>query len=81
MRAYGTLTNCYKLSNNEFMKLMALARLGAYYKIVDLSDVDVDKLIEDVQPASICMMKQKNIDSEERDIIRAKYVGKTLKKY
>jgi len=78
MRAYGTLTNCYKLSNNEFMKLIALVRLGSYYKITDISGVDVQKLIEDVQPAGICKMKGRSVESDERDIIRAEYVGRVL---
>ncbi len=80
MRAYGTLTNCYKLSNNEFMKLSALVRLGAYYGIIDVKHVDMDKLIEDVQPAGICMMQGRNVESDERDIIRAEYVGRELRK-
>ena len=79
MRAYGTLTNCYKLSNSEFMKLFALVRLGSYYNIINIDHVDIESLIEEVQPAGICMANGKNLESEERDIIRAKIVGEKLK--
>lgn len=78
MRSYGILSNCYKLSNNEFMKLIAMVKLGEYYGLTHLDGVDLDKLIEDVQPAGICMMAGKNIDADKRDIIRAEYVVKTL---
>lgn len=79
MRAYGILTNAYKIDSKEFMQLIALVNLGAYYGYIKLSDREqFIKLITNAQPANIASLSNKDLGSDERDVFRAKYAGKIL---
>ncbi len=79
MRAYGILTNAYKIDSKEFMQLMALVNLGAYYGYIKLSDREQFlKLITNAQPANIASLSNKDLNGDERDVFRAKYVSKVL---
>lgn len=86
-RAWGILTNCYSLTSSEFMSLMAYVKLGAYYDLIKLNDADrFEKLFTEAQPANIINISGKALDGDmsavsaaNRDMIRAAYVGKTLK--
>ncbi|MCK9575097.1 MAG: protein arginine kinase [Clostridia bacterium] len=79
-RAYGILTNAYKLDSNEFMKLMAKLKFGVCLGFIKLSNVDIlDKLIISAQPAHLMQLKGELIQPNERDIFRAEYVAGMLK--
>ena len=77
-RAYGVLKHCYKLGCNEFMQLIALVKLGIYYGFFQLDSSAVERLIVDVQPANLCLKAGKELETAERDLLRAKLVGENL---
>ena len=80
MRSYGVLTNAYTLDSKEFMDLLAMVKLGAYYDLIKVSDAQrLEKLVSDGQPANILNLSGKKLQEEGRDIFRAAYVAKTLK--
>jgi len=79
-RALGILLHAYKLESAEFMQAMALTKLGAYYGLITIGDMQVfERLMIDVQPASLQTISGKPLKPEERDIFRAKYVSQILK--
>lgn len=81
LRAYGILTNAIKYSKEEFMKLMAKVKLGAYLDIIKIENKkEIDKIIENAQPALIMLHAGKELTPLERDLYRAKMVQEKLKK-
>lgn len=81
LRSYGILCHAYTIDSKEFMKLLAMVKLGAYYGLIKVSDMQrLEKLVTDGQPANILNLSgKKDVGAEERDIFRAAYVSKTLK--
>lgn len=80
MRAYGILCHAYLLESKEFMQLIALVKLGAYYGFIKISEPErLERLFTDCQPANITDLSGKNLTDEQRDSYRAHYVKKTLK--
>jgi len=80
VRAYGILTNAYTITAKEFMRLIALVKLGVHYKFVEIRDAQrLETLIIEAQPSGISYASGRELTSEERDICRADYVGKILK--
>lgn len=80
LRSYGVLCNAYTLDSKEFMELLAMVKLGAYYGYLKVTDAArLEKLVTDGQPANIMNLAGSPLDGEERDIFRAAYVAKTLK--
>jgi protein arginine kinase len=81
MRSYGIATNCYKMSSSEMLSTLAFIRLGAYYKVLPISDVSViDSLASSLMPYSIYEFKKGGFkSSEERNIFRASKIKETLK--
>ena len=78
-RAFGIVTNAYKLSTDEAVKYLAMVRLGAYYGYLDMSDTDeIQKLITNCQPAGMQKLGGTNMSVEERDVLRARYIASTL---
>lgn len=78
-RAYGTVTNAYKLSTEEAMKQLALVRLGGYYGYIDIKDENMfQRLITSVQPANMQKLGGGNISADERDVLRARHVRSSL---
>lgn len=88
LRAWGTLTNAYCLSTDEFMSLMGYVKLGASEccSLIDIRDrAKFDRLLTEAQPANIINISGKVLDGNlgsvspsQRDILRAAYVSKTL---
>lgn len=80
-RAYGILTNAYKLATDEAMQLLAMIRLGAYYGYMSVANpADLQSLITSCQPANMQRLSGKNISVDERDVLRARYVSDALGK-
>lgn len=80
LRAYGVLTNAYMIDSKEFMSLLALVKLGAFYGLIKVSDTDrLEKLVTDGQPANIVNICGKRLSGAERDVFRAAYAAKTLR--
>lgn len=80
LRSYGVLCHAYTMDSKEFMKLLAMVKLGAYYGLIRVTDAQrLEKLVTDGQPANILNLSGKDLDGEARDVFRAAYVGKMLK--
>lgn len=77
-RAYGILKYSRKLTSNEFMKLISLARLASAEKIIDLDIEKINAMIPDMQPATVNVRNSATFDAEERDRLRAKEVREIL---
>lgn len=80
LRSYGTLTNCYKLNHGEFMNLIAFVKLGIYYGIFNKTDERLEDIIAAVQPSNLCVAHGKDMSGAERDVCRAEFIRKELKK-
>lgn len=79
LRAFGTLTHCYKLSSKEYQELSALAKLGCELGLIDSAYIEViDELNYAVRPANLVKLKGLYLNDFERDIFRAKYVNNRL---
>ncbi len=80
MRAYGILTNCYKLSSREFLNYVSTLKLGIGVGALQIKDEKVvNDLFDTVMPASLNKLAGKKLSENERDKYRAEYVGKMLK--
>ena len=81
MRAYGILTNCAKLSTEELIRLSAFVKLGACLGYSELDDVSkIDDLVVKMRPSNINSAAERELSPLDRDIYRAQYTGKYLKK-
>ena len=81
MRSYGILTNCAKLSTSELIKLSANVKLGACLGYLDIADVSaIDDLVLKLSPSNITAAAGKSLTATERDVYRAQYCVKELKK-
>ncbi|MCH5148579.1 MAG: ATP--guanido phosphotransferase [Clostridiales bacterium] len=81
MRSYGILTNCAKLSTDELIKLSANVKLGACLGFSKLDDVSlIDDLVVKMRPSNINSAAERELTPVERDVYRAQYTAKYLKK-
>ncbi|MBQ3284355.1 MAG: protein arginine kinase [Ruminococcus sp.] len=71
-RALGVLKTARLMDHNEAMKLLSLVRLGVSEKKIEtLSTDSIDKLIVEIQPASIMTRYGDDMSPRDRDIKRA----------
>lgn len=71
-RALGILKSAMLMDHDEAMRLLSLVRLGVSEKKLEtLSTDSIDKLIVEVQPASIMTRFGDDMDPRDRDIKRA----------
>ena len=79
-RSLGILKTARLINHNEAMNLLSNVRLGvAQHLIESLSLDNIDKLICDIQPASILERYSKEeLSVQERDIKRAEYLREKL---
>lgn len=81
LRSFGILTNCAKLSTDELIKLSANVKLGACLGYIPISDVSsVDELVVKMRPSNIVAAAERQLSPVERDVYRAQYTAKYLKK-
>lgn len=80
MRAYGILTNCYKLSSRECLNYISTLKLGLGVKALKIKDETVlNHLFDEIMPASLNKLAGKRLREEDRDKFRAQYVNTKLK--
>jgi len=80
-RAYGIITNCAKISTNEFVKLASKVKLGACLGYIDLTDIsEIDNIIVKMRPTNINAAADRPLTPLERDIYRAKHGAAAIKK-
>ena len=78
-RSYGVLSNCRKINSKEAMQLLSDLRLGIITGILETNgDVNIYKIMMDIQPGNLIKNMSKNVSADERDIQRAKYIRKCL---
>ena len=77
-RARGILGSAYMLSCSECTELLSLVRLGAALGILDVPLEKLDRLLTEIQPATINVAAGKSCTPAQRDVIRAQKVKDTL---
>jgi protein arginine kinase len=74
-RAYGTLANCRLVSSQEIVNLTSAVRLGVALGFKGLPDLQtLNELLVLTQPAHLQISAGREIDSTERNVLRAKQV-------
>lgn len=77
-RAYGILKSAHMLSCSEFTDLASLVRLGTAEGVLDLSLPVLNRLLVEMQPATINVAEGRRCTAAERDVIRARKVKEAL---
>lgn len=75
MRSYGILRFARNLSSDEALQKLSDLRLGIDLKLIpELTEINVNELILDIQPGNLQQHSGKPLKPDERDILRASYV-------
>ena len=78
-RSYGILKYARKISSKEAMMHLSNVRLGKEMGIIDNMEYkQIENLMIDVQPGSIQRIAKRELDDNERDIIRANYIRQSI---
>lgn len=79
LRAYGILTNCYSLSENEMIELLAKVKLGQVLGFIDIkSQEKFQKLFFEGATANLKEIFE-FYDEKKEKIIRAEYISRKVK--
>lgn len=79
-RAYGTLQNARQISSEETMFLLSRVRMGINLGLIgDLEIPKINQLFIHTQPAHLQKLYQSALDTDERNVERAKYLKGQLK--
>ncbi len=79
-RAWGILTNCYKISVEEAEKLIGELKMGVALDQVRFKEVNfLDNLLIDVLPYSLTKISESSVADSELDKYRAKFLAGILK--
>ncbi len=79
-RSMGILLTARLISHNEAIRLLSNVRLGICEGLIDNVTTDVvDKLILEIQPASLMEREGKKLTPQERDKARAELIKKALR--
>lgn len=78
-RSYGILKYARKISSNEAMKHLSNVRLGKEMGIIDNVEFKaIEKLMIEIQPGSIQRYANRELNDNERDIMRANYIRQKI---
>lgn len=78
-RSLGILKSALVISHDEALKLLSNVRMGiASGQINDVDCGTVDRLMLEVEPATLTVNSKKNLTANERDMERANLLRKTL---
>lgn len=82
LRSYGVLTNCAKLTTEELIRYSSSVKLGACLGYINLDDVaSIDELCVKMRPSNINAAAERGLTAVERDVYRAQFTAKYLKKH
>lgn len=82
LRSYGVLTNCAKLTTEELIRYSSSVKLGACLGYINLDDVaSIDELCVKMRPSNINAAAERELTAVERDVYRAQFTAKYLKKH
>lgn len=77
-RSMGILKYAKLISHDEALKLLSNVRLGAIAGLLDADVEAIDRLMTDVEPATLSVSAGKNLTPQERDTERAKLIQRVL---
>lgn len=78
-RSYGILQYAQKMSSKEAMKHLSNVRLGKEMGILDNMELkDIEVMMMDVQSGSVQKYAKRELNNNERDIMRAKYLREKI---
>jgi protein arginine kinase len=78
-RARGTLSSATRITSEETMDLLSSVRLGVHLSFFkDLALPTIDKLFLHTQPAHLMMLHHADLDSDERNAARARYLKEQI---
>lgn len=78
-RAWGVLTNCYKISDLEAERLLGDLKIGVALDFLRFKDdLSLDNLIMDTMPYSLTKISEMKISASELDKYRAKFLANIL---
>lgn len=79
-RAYGTLCSATMMTSEETMELLSFVRLGIHLGLIgDISIHTVNELFILTQPAHLQKLMGSQLDGEERNAARARYLRSRLR--
>jgi protein arginine kinase len=79
-RAFGTLRHATMMTSEETMDLLSSVRLGVNLGLIDDINInDVNELFIHTQPAHLQKILGKELDSEERNAERARFLRNRLR--
>lgn len=79
-RAWGVLTNCYKISVEEAEQLLGELKMGVALDFLRFKDVDfIENLMVDILPYSLTKLSGSKVTISELDKYRAKFLANVLK--
>ncbi len=79
LRAYGIITNCYSLKEDEMMELLAKVKLGQVLGFIDItSDDKFQKLFYEGASANLGEIIE-FFDKKKENIIRAEYISNKVR--
>lgn len=79
-RAWGVLTNCFKIGVFEATQLLGELKMGVALDLVRFKDVDfIENLMVDVLPYSLTKISDSKVTISELDKYRAKFLASVLK--
>lgn len=78
-RSLGILKSAKSISCDEAMKLLSNVRFGINTGVIEDIELEtIDKLISNIQPATMIVNKREDLSPQQRDILRAEYIQKAL---
>jgi len=78
-RSYGIFVNARRMDSKEFMKLLSDVRLAIDLGLITHIDrPTINRLMIQGQPATLQKMEGRELSPEERDVIRANLVRRTM---
>lgn len=79
-RAWGILTNCYKINVAEAKKFLGDIKIGVALDFIRFKEVDfIDNLMVDVMPYSLTKYSNSKVTTAELDKFRASFLTNILK--
>lgn len=79
-RAWGVLTNCFKISAQEAQRYLSDLKMGFAMDVIRFKDVDfIDNLLVDVMPYSLTKISESKVAVADLDKYRAKFLASVLK--
>lgn len=79
LRAYGILTNCYSLGEEEMISLLSCVKFGQVLGVIDIKNVDrFQKLYTDGSSANLKEIFEFS-DEKKENIIRAEYISSEVR--